>query len=79
MAIDVLQKVLARHSLVIAHDSAEVIIAGFTATTVNLQARCWLKSTDLRGSSSAVRLSLHEALQAEGFKLPPLVVGKLPT
>jgi len=77
-ALDVLQQTLVEHSLVIAKDSAEAIVAGFTATTVNLQARCWLKSANLRGNSSAVRLALHEALQAEGFKLPPLVVGKLP-
>jgi len=77
-ALDVLQQTLVEHSLVIAKDSAEAIVAGFTATTVNLQARCWLKSTNLRGNSSTVRLALHEALQAEGFKLPPLMVGKLP-
>jgi small conductance mechanosensitive channel len=76
-ALDVLQKTLIGHSLVIAKDSAEVIVAGFTATSVNLQARCWLKSTNLRGNSSAVRLSLHEALQAEGFRLPPIVTQNL--
>ena len=74
-ALGVLQKTLAGHDLVIANDNAEVVIAGFTATTVNLQARCWLKSTNLRGNSSAVRLSLHEALQAERFKLPPVIAN----
>jgi len=78
VALDVLQQTLVEHPLVIAKDSAEAIVGGFTATAVNLQARCWLKSTNLRGNSSTVRLALHEALQAEGFKLPPLVVGKLP-
>ena len=78
VALDVLQQTLVEHPLVISKDSAEAIVGGFTATAVNLQARCWLKSTNLRGNSSAVRLALHEALQAEGFKLPPLVVGKLP-
>jgi len=77
-ALDVLQKILVGHPLVIAKDSAEVVVAGFTATTVNLQARCWLKSTNLRGNSSAVRLAVHEALQAEGFKLPPIVNQSLP-
>jgi len=75
-ALDVLHKTLIKHPLVITKDSAEVVVAGFTATTVNLQARCWLQSTNLRGNSSAVRLSIHEALRAEGFKLPPIAIGK---
>jgi len=78
-ALSVLQKTLVNHDLVTARDSAEIIVAGFTATAVNLQARCWLSSTNLRKNSSAVRLSLHEALQAEGFKLPPIMTGTPPS
>ncbi|MCF6274257.1 MAG: mechanosensitive ion channel family protein [Robiginitomaculum sp.] len=74
-ALKVLQKTLKNHDAVIAPDSAETVIAGFTPTSVKLQARCWLKAANLRGSTSSVRLALHEALQAEGFKLPPIPFG----
>lgn len=76
-ALDVLQKTLAGHQLVIAKDSAEAVVAGFTTHSVKLQARCWLKAENLRGNVSAVRLSLHEALRAEGVKPPPMVPHNL--
>jgi len=71
-ALDVLQTTLVGHDAVIAKDSAETIIAGFTATAATIQARCWLKAGNLRGDTSGVRLALHQALQVEGFKLPPM-------
>ncbi len=78
LAIDILQKTLADHDVVLASEDAEVIIAGFTASAVNVQARCWISTTNLRADASAIRLSLHKALQAEGFKLPPIMSVQAP-
>jgi len=71
-ALEVLQKTLGTHDLVIAADSAQTVISGFTPTSVQLQARCWLKADNLRNDVSQVRLALHESLRREGFKMPPL-------
>lgn len=76
-AVEVLQNTLLTHDAVIAKDNAETAIAGFTQTAVTIQARCWFKSGNLRADTSAVRLALHQALQAEGFKLPPVAVNNL--
>ncbi len=74
-ALAVLQKTLENHAMVIVPDKAETVIAGFTPTSVKLQARCWLKAADLRTSASSIRLALHETLQTKGFKLPPVPFG----
>ncbi|PHS39691.1 MAG: mechanosensitive ion channel protein MscS [Robiginitomaculum sp.] len=71
LALEVLQKTLSAHKLVTA-DSAQTVISGFTPTSVQLQARCWLKADNLRSDASQIRLSLHDALRAEGVKMPPL-------
>ncbi len=71
LALQVLQDTLSNHKLVMA-DSAQTVISGFTPTSVQLQARCWLKADNLRNHASKVRLSLHDALLREGFKMPPL-------
>ncbi len=70
LALEVLQKALSSHPIVSA-DGAQTVISGFTPTSVQLQARCWLKADNLRNSASEVRLSLHEALRREGIKIPP--------
>jgi len=71
-ALEILQKTLASHNLVVSADSTQTVISGFTPTSVRLQARCWLKADNLRSDASQVRLVLHEALRREGFKMPPL-------
>ncbi len=74
LALEVLQKTLGGHDLVVAAESAQTVISGFTPTSVQLQARCWLKADNLRNSTSEIRLSLHEALRREGIKMPPIPV-----
>ena len=71
-AVEILQKTLTTHDAVIAKDNAETAIAGFTQTAATIQMRCWFKSANLRADTSAVRLALHQALQVEGFKFPPI-------
>ncbi len=75
-ALGVLHAALVKHPAILSADSADTVIADFTPTSVKLQARCWMKADGLRANAASVRLVLHEALQAEGFKLPPTLLLK---
>ncbi|MEE9272006.1 MAG: mechanosensitive ion channel family protein [Robiginitomaculum sp.] len=71
-----LSDVLEKQDSVINKHAASVIVFGFTQHGVTLQARCWLKSNNLRPDASKLRGSLHAALRKGGYKLPPTLALK---
>ena len=73
-AVSLMEKTLRAQDTVVNKDAADVVVSGFTPRSAILQARCWMKSGELRTESSALRLALHEALQKGGFELPPLMM-----
>ncbi len=73
-ALGVINTALLASPHVINKDKASVAITTTTAQSVTLQARAWITSQDVRGHTSNINLALHEAVRAQGFKLPPVVL-----
>jgi small conductance mechanosensitive channel len=69
-ATQVVRDTLDKQKAVLNKDATDVVLAAFSANTATLQSRLWLSSDDLRAQSSLISLALHEALRAQGFKLP---------
>ena len=75
-AVSALEKAVSDFDAVINKSAASVMVSGFTPTSATLLARCWLKSENLAGDSSALRVHLQEVLNKKGFKLPPNLILK---
>ena len=75
-AVAVLETAVSNFDAVINKSAASVMVSGFTPTSANLLARCWLKSENLAVDSSALRVHLHDTLNKKGFKLPPSLILK---
>lgn len=56
-------------------ESASVALTTIKPTSANIQARCWISSSDVRGQTSDLNITLHEVLRAGGFKLPPATLA----
>lgn len=70
VATEIVRATLGKQDAVLNKDASEVVLLSFSPTTAVLQSRFWLSAKNLRRDTSLVSLSLHEALRAEGFKLP---------
>ena len=75
-AVNTLEQLISDSPLVVNPELTSVAVLNTTPQTAVLQTRCWIHRTNYRADSSTLRVALHEALRAEGFKLPPSL--KLP-
>lgn len=58
---------------VVKPEDASVALTMIKPTSANIQARCWISSSNVRGQTSDLNIALHETLRAGGFKLPPIL------
>lgn len=71
-AVNTIHKTLLAHPHVIQPENASVALTLIKSTSANIQARCWISSTDVRSHTSDLNIALHAALRSGDFKLPPI-------
>ena len=71
-ALDILKTTLLKSPHIIKKDAASVALSSIGTHSAVLQVRGWIGADDVRGHSSDIQLTLHKALRANKFKLPPV-------
>lgn len=72
-ALKTVRATLLKSPHIVKPDTASVALTLIKPTSANVQARCWISASDVRGHTSDINLDLHNALRKGEFKLPPVM------